>query len=105
MKHFDEYSFGFLIMIRKKILIKKILNSKNKMEEKIQNPFRGGVMLYNLPSSTLEGITKLDHPLREGVGLLFISNTEVSLPEHPPSKISIEQGVGESFFLCKCTTD
>ena len=73
------------------------------MEEKIQNPFCGGVMLYNPPSSRLEGIIKPDHPLREGVGLLFISNTEVSLPEHPPSKISMEQGVGESYFCC--TTD
>ena len=46
----------------------------------------------------LEGITKPDHPLREGIGLLFISNTEVSLPEHPPSEVSMEQGVGESYF-------
>ena len=39
------------------------------MKEKIQNPFCGGVMLHNLPSSRLEGITKPDHPLRERVGL------------------------------------
>ena len=45
------------------------------MEEKIKNPFCGGVMLHNLPRSRLEGITKPDHPLRKGVGLLFISNT------------------------------
>ena len=66
------------------------------MEVKIKNPFCGGVMFHNLPSSRLESIIKPDHPLREGVGLLFISNTEVSLPEHPPSKYSMEQGVGES---------
>ena len=67
------------------------------MEEKIKNPFCSLVMLYNPSSFRLEGITKPDHPLREGVGLLFISNTEVSLPEHPPSKTSMEQGVGKSY--------
>ena len=51
------------------------------MEEKIKKPFCGPIMLYNPSSFRLEGITKLDHPLREGVSLLFISNTEVSLPE------------------------